>query len=177
MYATIPSAGVVGALDDVVRSLTPAARACVIERLAGRGGVTVDEQTLLHVAAHVLVHDRVAVPLVWGRGTPVPGHASVIDIGGLQERHFHAVRRLFASEAADGPGALALTRHSVPPYTMARGGDIGLRAFLGGGPTGGPLASAARHDLRLLWTEVPLELAESWPLNDSPVIAPVVLDS
>ncbi|SDM69845.1 hypothetical protein SAMN05444921_11231 [Streptomyces wuyuanensis] len=50
MYATIPSAGVVGALDDLVRSLTPAARACVIERLAGRGGVTADEQTLLYAA-------------------------------------------------------------------------------------------------------------------------------
>ena len=155
LYDTLPEAGVVAALDDLVRTLTPARRARVLERLGGKGGATADEQTLRYAAAHVLVHDRAAVPLTLRRGTAIPAHATVIDVGGLQERHFHAVRHLFAAGAsgAADPGALVLSRHSVPPYTMARGGDVGLREFLeGGSPRGGPLASAVRHDLRLLWS-------------------------
>ncbi|MGW2517174.1 hypothetical protein ACWC09_09095 [Streptomyces sp. NPDC001617] len=158
VYGTLPSADVLDALSDLVRSLTPARRAEVVERLGGKGGATADEQTLLYAAAHVLVHDRAAVPLVLEQGSPVPENARVIDIGSLEERHFHDVRRLFAAGAADGtgPGALVLSRHSVPPYTMARGGDVGLREFLDGtGTQGRPLASAVRHDLRLLWTVLP----------------------
>ncbi|MET9915117.1 hypothetical protein ABZZ74_52255 [Streptomyces sp. NPDC006476] len=158
VYATLPSADVLGALGDLVHRLTPARRAEVVERLGGKGGATADEQTLLYAAAHVLVHDRAAVPLVLGQGAPVPENARVIDIGSLEERHFHDVRRLFASGTAEGtgPGALVLSRHSVPPYSMARGGDIGLREFLGGASTQSrPLAAAARHDLRLLWTVLP----------------------
>ncbi|WP_234438996.1 hypothetical protein [Streptomyces sp. NRRL B-3229] len=155
LYDTLPEPGLVAALDALVRTLTPARRARVLERLGGKGGATADEQTLRYAAAHVLVHDRAAVPLALRRGTAVPAHATVIDVGGLQERHFHAVRHLFAAGAsgAAAPGALVLSRHSVPPYTMARGGDVGLREFLeGGSPRGGPLASAVRHDLRLLWS-------------------------
>ena len=158
LYDTLPAPSVVTALDDLVRTLTPARRARVLERLGGKGGATADEQTLRYAAAHVLVHDRAAVPLTLRQGTAVPDDATVIDVGGLQERHFHAVRHLFAAGAAPGagPGALVLSRHSVPPYTMARGGDVGLREFLdGGSPQGRPLASAVRHDLRLLWS-VPL---------------------
>jgi hypothetical protein len=41
---------------------------------------------------------------------------------------------------------------------MARGGDIGLREFLDDTNTPGrPVASAVRHDLRLLWTALPPE--------------------
>ncbi|MGW1563392.1 hypothetical protein ACWCQ1_43950 [Streptomyces sp. NPDC002144] len=139
-----------------MRTLTPQKRARVLERLGGKGGATAKEQTLLYAAAHVLLHDRAAVPLELERGTAVPSDARVIDIGGLQERHFHDVRRLFASGAAQGPGALVLTRHAVPPYTMARGADVGLRPFLDGtSPHDRLLAPAARHDLRLLHTEFP----------------------
>ncbi|MET9914901.1 hypothetical protein ABZZ74_51015 [Streptomyces sp. NPDC006476] len=159
LYRTRPSTETLGALDDLVQALTPARRAEVLDRLGGKGGATPDEQTLLYAAAHVLLHDRAgAVPLDLDYGTPAPQHAPVIDIGSLQERHFHHVRRLFASTAADdtSPGALVLSRHSVPPYTMARGGDIGLREFLDGtDPQGGPLAPAVRHDLRLLRTDFP----------------------
>ncbi|MFI6437051.1 hypothetical protein [Streptomyces sp. NPDC050759] len=160
VYDTLPSPGVVTALDDLVRTLTPARRAHVLERLGGKGGATAHEQTLRYAAAHVLVHDRATVPLGLRQGGPAPENATVIDIGSLQERHFHDVRRLFASGTAGdaGPGALVLSRHSVPPYTMARGGDIGLREFRDGRSTEGrTLASAARHDLRLLWTALPPE--------------------
>jgi hypothetical protein len=41
---------------------------------------------------------------------------------------------------------------------MARGGDIALREFLDDTNTPGrPVASAVRHDLRLLWTALPPE--------------------
>lgn len=160
VYGTLPSAEVVTALGELVRMLPPARRADVLSRLGGKGGATADEQTLLYAAAHVLVHDRAAVPLALCQGSPVPENARVIDIGSLQERHFHDVRRLFAAGPAGsaGPGALVLSRHSVPPYTMARGGDIGLREFLDGTNTPGrAVASAVRHDLRLLWTALPQE--------------------
>ncbi|MGY1498467.1 hypothetical protein ACW4TU_18015 [Streptomyces sp. QTS52] len=157
VYGTLPSTEVVAALGDLVRTLPPVRRAAVVERLAGKGGATADEQTLLYAAAHVLVHDRAAVPLALLRGSPVPENARVIDIGSLQERHFHDVRRLFAA-GATGPGALVLSRHSVPPYTMARDGDIGLREFLDGtNAPGRPVAPVVRHDLRLLWTALPQE--------------------
>ncbi|WP_229695007.1 hypothetical protein [Streptomyces lacrimifluminis] len=155
VYGTLPSTDVVAALGDLVRTLSPARRAAVVERLAGKGGAITDEQTLLYAAAHVLVHDRSTVPLALLQGSPVPDEARVIDIGSLQERHFHDVRRLFTAGPAEagGPGALVLSRHSVPPYTMARDGDIGLREFLDGtNAQGRPVASAVRHDLRLLWT-------------------------
>ncbi|MCH5673628.1 hypothetical protein [Streptomyces gilvus] len=154
IYGTRTPADLLAALDDLVRTLTPQKRAQVLERLGGKGGATAEEQTLLYAAAHVLVHDRAAVPLELERGTPVPSDARVIDVGGLQERHFHDVRRLFASGAAQGPGALVLTRHAVPPYTMARGGDVGLREFLEGGLPGDPPVEAARRDLELLWDEL-----------------------
>lgn len=158
VYITLASADVGAALDGLVRTLTPARRVHVLERLSGKGGATADEQILRYTAAHVLVHDRAAVPLALHQGSPVPENATVIDIGSLQERHFHDVRRLFGPEEGDGPGALVLSRHSVPPYTMARGGDLGLREYLAGGNTQGrPLASAVRHDLRLLWSALPRE--------------------
>jgi hypothetical protein len=154
IYGAQTPPDVLAALDDLVATLTPEKRARVLERLGGKGGATAEEQTLLYAAAHVLVHDRAAVPLVLERGTPVPPDAGVIDVGGLQERHFHDVRRLFASGAAQGPGALVLTRHAVPPYTMARGGDVGLREFLDGCSPCEPPAEAARRDLDLLWDEL-----------------------
>ncbi|WP_405775754.1 hypothetical protein [Streptomyces sp. NBC_01538] len=159
LYRTRASTEVLGALGDLVRTLPQARRAEVLDRLGGKGGATADEQTLLYAAAHVLVHDRTgAVPHDLEYGTPGPQNAQVIDTGSLEERHFYHVRRLFASGAPDGtgPGALVLSRHSVPPYTMARGGDIGLREFLDGtSPQDRPLAAAVQHDLRLLWTEFP----------------------
>ncbi|MEU1270648.1 hypothetical protein [Streptomyces sp. NPDC005799] len=154
IYGTQTPADVLAALEDLVRTLSPEKRARVLERLGGKGGATAKEQTLLYAAAHVLVHDRAAVPLELERGTAVPPDARVIDVGGLQERHFHDVRRLFATGAAQGPGALVLTRHAVPPYTMARGGDVGLREFLDGGSPCEPPAEAARRDLDLLWDEL-----------------------
>ncbi|MFJ9580738.1 hypothetical protein ACIRQF_30660 [Streptomyces sp. NPDC101191] len=168
IYSTPPNTDdVLAALHQLVTALTPAQRERVLDRLAGKGGATADEQTLRYAAAHVLVHDRAAVPLALSKGEPAPENATVIDIGSLQERHFYDVRHLFASGPAGGaePGALVLSRHSVPPYTMARGGDIGLREFLAGRSTENrAVAPAARHDLRLLTAEVPGNVLRDVPV-------------
>jgi hypothetical protein len=161
VYGTSAPPPVLGALTDLVAALPPDRRALVLDRLDGKGGAVHAEQTLRYAAAHVLVHDRprdrAPVPLTLTHGTPAPADPAVIDVGSLQERHFHDVRRWFArSTGAEEPGALVLTRHSVPPYTMARGGDLALRDFLDGRDyEGDPLAAAARHDLRHLWDLLP----------------------
>lgn len=163
VYHASASPRVLGALTDLVAALPPDRRARVLGRLDGKGGARHEEQTLRYAAAHVLVHDRThgptPVPLTLRHGTPAPADPAVIDVGSLQERHFHDVRRWFArSTGAEEPGALVLTRHSVPPYTMARGGDLALRDFLDGRHhEDDPLAAAARHDLRQLWGLLPPE--------------------
>lgn len=161
VYRTAAPPRVLEALTELVAALPAEGRARILCRLDGKGGARHEEQTLRYAAAHVLVHDRAhdrtRVPLVLRHGTPAPADPAVIDVGSLQERHFHEVRRWFAaSTGADDPGALVLTRHSVPPYTMARGGDLALRDFLDGRDhEEEPLAAAARHDLRQLWDLLP----------------------
>lgn len=143
----------------------------ILDRLRGKGGSLSDRQTLEYAAAHVLVHDREAVPLTLLRGVPAPAAPVVIDVGGLQERHFYGVRSVFAARAGrEHLGPLVLTRHSVPPYTMSREGDIALRDFLDTAPPlrttdevqravlgGTGLPNAVRRDLELLCAGVPLE--------------------
>jgi hypothetical protein len=161
VYRTAAPPRVLEALTELVAALPAEGRARILDRLDGKGGALHEEQTLRYAAAHVLVHDRAhdrtRVPLDLRHGTPAPADPAVIDVGSLQERHFHEVRRWFAaSTGEDAPGALVLTRHSVPPYTMARGGDLALRDFLDGRDhEGEPLAAAARHDLRQLWDLLP----------------------
>jgi hypothetical protein len=150
-----------GRLRSVVAGLDQPGRQQILTRLRGKGGSLSDRQTLEYAAAHVLVHDTqdgIGTSLV--AGEPAPDQQVVIDLGGLQERHFYAVRRIFAQQAGrpDGgaepasvPGPLVLTRHSVPPYTMSRGGDFALRDFLAGTvPDLRKLPSAVRYDLGLL---------------------------
>lgn len=153
VYVDRPSPSGEDSIEATVRGLGRR-RGEVSDRLRGKGGSLSDYQTLRYAAAHVLLHDRDAVPLERVRGSRVPDDPVVIDVGGLQERHFYNVRAIFAAETrSPAPGALVLSRHSVPPYTMSRGGDIGLRDFLTGG-TGGQdetrLPAAVRHDLQLL---------------------------
>lgn len=138
-------------LAAVLDRLGPAARRVIAERLRDKGGSESVRQTLEYAAAHALVHDRGAVPLALAQGVPAPEGPVVVDVGGLQERHFYAVRRTIAGCGGPAPGPLVLTRHSVPPYTMSRGGDLGLRDYLAGArPDENTLPSAVQHDLRLL---------------------------
>lgn len=154
-------------LRTTLDRLGPSGRQDVLERLRGKGGSLSDRQTLEYAAAHVLMHDHGAIPLTRLRGAPAPSAPVVVDIGGLQERHFYGVRSVFADLAGREPlGPLVLTRHSVPPYTMSREGDLALRDFLDG--TNGlrtlddlrrtvqdpaALPTAVRRDLQLLCSE------------------------
>ncbi|MFI1392986.1 hypothetical protein [Streptomyces griseoaurantiacus] len=146
--------GLAGTLLD---ALTPHRRTAVLARLNGKGSPSRPQNTLLYAAAHTLLHDRDLVPLTLIHGTVTPQSSARIDMGGLQERHFHAVRReLTEGDCTDGPGALVLTRHFVPPYTMARDGDIALRDYLDSPHRDSePRDRSARHDLRHLWTHLP----------------------
>lgn len=141
-------------LDELAAGLDAEHRAEVLRLLAGRGGSRSERQTLRYAAAHVLLHDREAITLTPRYGERSPRGAVRIDLGGIQERHFHRVRALFAGSSRGGgepSSPLVLTRHSVPPYTMARGGDIALRDFLAGtAPDEALLPPAVRHDLRYL---------------------------
>ncbi|AXI80406.1 hypothetical protein [Peterkaempfera bronchialis] len=139
-------------LADLAGRLDAENRAEVLRLLAGRGGSQSEDQTLRYAAAHVLLHDRDGVALEAEHGRTAPPGAVRIDVGGLQERHFHEVRILFGTQRSTAPSSpLILTRHSVPPYTMARGGDIALRDYLAGtAPEEAVMPPAVRHDLRYL---------------------------
>lgn len=154
VYGDRSPAVAIGLLSELVAELTPGQRGHILERLKTKGGSRTEQQTLLYAAAHALLHDRGGVPLELERGTAVPDDPVVIDIGGLQERHFHHARAHFVSRpGTDGPGPLVLTRHAVPPYTTARGGEVGLREFLDGrGHDGEPLTPAVLRDLDQLWS-------------------------
>ncbi len=140
------------ATEDLIERLDERRRQDIAERLHGKGGSLSDHQTLQYAAAHVLLHDHDRVPLDQVCGTQAPASPVVIDIGGLQERHFYGVRMIFAEvEPFVRPGPLVLTRHSVPPYIMSHGGDIGLRDYLSGAAVDMTrLPAAVRHDLQLL---------------------------
>jgi hypothetical protein len=145
-------------LAPVLASLDARRRGEIAELLAGKGGSRSARQTLQYAAAHALLHDRDAIPLDLVHGTRPPTRPVVLDLGGLQERHFHNVRGLFAAEGRRVPKPLVLTRHSVPPYTMSRAGDIALRDFLAGATPDSPdLPTAVRRDLDLLRANFPLE--------------------
>jgi hypothetical protein len=146
-------------IGDTIARLTDGPRSEIAQRLQGKGGSLSDRQTLEYAAAHVLLHDLGTLPLRRTRGT-LPPDAEVIDIGGVQERHFFWVRGIFA-EALEhaAPGPLVLSRHSVPPYTMSRAGDVALCDFLNGVPHDeAALPAAVRHDLQLLRTSEVLDM-------------------
>lgn len=154
LFADLPLPAGEDPIEDTIARLGEEPREEIARRLQGKGGSLSDRQTLAYAAAHVLLHDLGRLPLRRiGGTTPSDAEAvGVIDIGGVQERHFHRVRAIFAEALGHaGPGPLVLTRHSVPPYTMSRVGDVGLRDFLDGVPYDeAALPAAVRHDLHLL---------------------------
>ncbi|MEY9874207.1 hypothetical protein ABH931_003701 [Streptacidiphilus sp. MAP12-33] len=153
------TADVAEPLTELTRRLGSATRAGTLALLSGRGGSHSDEQTLRYVAAHILLHDLGGVELTREAGSAPPDRPVRIDVGGLLERHFLQARLLMLREL-DAPLAapLVLTRHSVPPYLMARDGDLALRdarsATLTSHPDT-PLAKAAGLDLAYLRRHLP----------------------
>lgn len=86
---------------------------------------------LFYAAAHLLVHDQILPifrPLL-PTDNPEEKPGFIVSIGGIQEERFYLVRHEIRSCFEGGFLTKTLqffTKHSVPPYYMARGGDIAL---------------------------------------------------
>lgn len=115
--------------------LSPEAR----ESLLGKGNNGSARLNPFYGAAHLLIHDtnipRILVPLVEGQPEVVNPKA-IISFGGYQERLFYKVRQEIkphlGSEYQRVPTLQYFTKHRVPPYYMARGGDYSLDDALQG---------------------------------------------
>ena len=110
-----------------------------------------------YAAAHHLVHDSPDTKLNFLGGTKVPERTGMIDFGGVQEKYFKAARRVLAEVfSVDISGPQVYTKHVVPPYYMARGGDLALKDFLDGSDIGQDFGSAAHHDINYLSKSIDL---------------------
>ncbi len=122
-------------LAQIVREKTPQK---LLEELYKKGNNESSEAHLYYGAAHFFMHDidlpESLTPIISGQ----PGivHAdNIISIGGYQEQFFYKLRHVlkpFIDEKFKKARTLQFfTRHRVPPYYMARGGDISLDSVLG----------------------------------------------
>lgn len=111
-----------------------------------------------YAAAHLLMHDRDGSeylrPILKDQLALIAPKA-IVSFGGLQERLFYKVRHELKSylgvEYNTAKTFQYFTRHHVPPYYMARGGDMALEDVLEGESIGNqPIAQAAVHDLDYL---------------------------
>jgi hypothetical protein len=111
---------------------------------------------IFYGAAHPILHDAdfkgSLVPIIADQ-SPVVQASTIISIGGYQERDFYRLR--YALKPHLGPAYNQIrtlqffTRHYVPPYYMARGGDVSLDDALNG-RTVDQIAVTAQHDLNYL---------------------------
>lgn len=116
------------------------------------------DDSLLYGAAHVLFHDANPQGLL----NPIssqPDYVSpttIINIGGAQEKFFYHLRQSLkdAVGVSDQVRTLQLfTRHHVPPYYLAQGGDISLADVINGESLPTEIARAASYDLNYLNAE------------------------
>lgn len=124
------------------------------EILAGKGSGETD-LNYLYAGAHLLVHDfdiPMFSPVFASQELQKPAEV-LISFGGIQEKLFYKIRhevRTGLSARRLVPTLQYFTRHHVPPYYMARGGDISLNAASGEILGGKTIAKAAESDLSLL---------------------------
>jgi len=108
-------------------------------------------------AAHILVHDidiPVLVPIVSEQASTVRAR-NIISIGGYQEQFFYALRHAVKPHLGKDYNKIKtlqyFTRHHVPPYYMARDGDIALDVVLSGQRDKYPeVGKAVQYDLDYL---------------------------
>ncbi len=105
------------------------------QTLLGKGNNSASRTNAFYGAAHILVHDidiPVLVPIVSEEALMVRPR-SIISIGGYQEQFFyglrHAVKPHLGKDYNEIKTLQYFTRHRVPPYYMARDGDIALDAI------------------------------------------------
>lgn len=141
-------------IERIAQSLSRHPGSDLKDGLQRRGEVFDLKKSLEYGAAHVLFHDISLPDLL----TPLfPDQAdivipsSIINIGGKQEQFFYGVRRHLRDQVNGDytfvPTIQLFTMHHVPPYYMARGGDLSIdtNAFSLEG-----VANAAARDLRYL---------------------------
>lgn len=117
------------------------------------------DRTSRYVGAHFVLQDCPDTRLRYVSGARISESARVIDMGGLQERYYRAARMYMQSALDLGPIAgQVYTRHHVPPYYMARGGDVALSDYLDGKTIDDTIASTAKADLLYLQNFVDVEL-------------------
>lgn len=111
-------------------------------------------------AAHTLIHDidipGGLTPLLSDQPVVVVNPDVIISIGGRKEELFYRLRHTLKPhldpEYTSTKTLQFFTRHHVPPYYMARGGDIALRDVIVGsaGFMHDGTARAAQHDIDYL---------------------------
>lgn len=115
-------------LDYYAECLLRTLKAEDVEALVKKGGDDNLVNSLKYAAAHYLVHDDPASELNLLSGPSIPSTGSTVDVGGLQESYFLGMRGRIAAEVGVDykRPPFIFTRHLVPPYYLARGGDISL---------------------------------------------------
>lgn len=111
-------------------------------------------------AAHALIHDAdipgSLVPLLSNQPEPITDPDVIVSIGGKKEEIFyrlrHTLKPYLDPEYRQAKTLQFFTRHHVPPYYMARGGDIALREVIVGATSfmHGEIARVAQHDIDYL---------------------------
>lgn len=112
---------------------------------------------ILYAGAHLLIHDttfpgnlRPIIPDIPLSNDPT----TIISIGGKQEEFFYRFRhqiKNFLGETYQKATLQYFTKHHVPPYYMAQGGDVSLDQVLRKGLQSlSGVATTARYDLEYL---------------------------
>ena len=148
-------------LLEVTATLKKTGSGDIVEDLARKAASNGASHTYaFYGAAHVLIHDMdipgALMSVLPDQPDTVANPDFIISIGGKQEEIFYKIRQ--AVKPHLGPEYRRIrtlqyfTRHHVPPYYMARGGDIALDDVISdaSGISLNGIAAAARHDLEYL---------------------------
>ena len=111
---------------------------------------------IFYGAAHPILHDadfkEILIPIIADQ-SPLAKAGTIISIGGYQEQDFYRLRQALKPHLGPAYNQLStlqfFTRHRVPPYYMARGGDVSLDDVLNRRDVD-QVAVAAQHDLNYL---------------------------
>lgn len=124
------------------------------DRLKAKGRNNGNVRTsAFYCAAHPLFHDAdlegSLEPLTADQSEAIHPEI-IISIGGYQEQDFYRLRHALKPHLGPTYGKKTLqffTKHRVPPYYMAKGGDIALDDVLIGKGVAAEVAKAAQHDI------------------------------
>lgn len=112
---------------------------------------------IFYAAAHPIFHDMNSDGILTPIKTDQPPAVSpntIISVGGYQEQDFYKVRNLLKPHLGSTYNTAAtiqlFTKHRVPPYNMAQGGDISLQDTIIGSLNGNTIAATAAYDLSFL---------------------------